>query len=661
MFFKSKQMKLFTGIARMNSLNNISMRYYRYMIHNVASKFKNIELDYNNNEMLNASDIFYQSLKRNNVSNTFIYSGGSIMPLIDKLYKSDINYYVNSHEQNCGHAATGYAKSSNKTGVVMVTSGPGITNMITPMLDAKNDSTPLVVFSGQVSLDNIGSNAFQEAPAVELSKHVTKFSYQIKNILELEYIIDKAFSIANDGKKGSVHIDIPKCVASSTISKNEYILMKDSYNYKDLFKTNVNNIFNELKYKVTNYNNNNNITYDKVVSIINNSKKPLIYLGQGCNNDYELLREFAIKANIPVTSTIHACGTFDESHSLSLQWCGMHGSAAANYTIQEADCIIALGSRFDDRTTGNIEHYAPKAFEAGLNNTGGIIHVNIEKSEINKVVKSHYNFNISCKEFLENTIDKIKYNNRSQWIHRVNKLKQRYYFSKYYLDNKFADKNNNIVKNNLLMEDVLTSLYKNTKREEDNIIFTTGVGNHQMQTYQYIKSHYPKKIISSGSLGVMGAGLPYAIGAKIANNDKMVILIDGDSSFNMTLTDLKTIAEHKLPIKICIMNNDSQMMVTIWEKLFFNERYTATINEKNPSFTKLAESYGLKSLYCDNVNNLEETIHEFISYPDSILCEFKIEKGICLPLVGPGKALDDMILHENYHSNIKIEDGLAPS
>ena len=308
--------------------------------------------------LISGAQIFYNSLIKNKVKNAFIYSGGSVMPLIDTLYKSSINYFVNTHEQNVGHAATGYAKSSNKTGVALVTSGPGITNMITPMLDATNDSTPLVVFSGQVPKAAMGTNAFQEAPAIELSRHVTKWSYQPKSIFELPEAIDHAFYLANDKKKGSVHIDITKCLGNDSIDESKLYKIYD-------YKKNIHNSFLHNRFK------NNNINYQqKKYSInnfknamkkINNSKKPLIILGQGACESYEMVRNFAIKSNIPVTSTIHGCGIFDEHHQLSLRWCGMHGSAVANYAIQEADCIIALGSRFDDRTTGLLSEYAPIA------------------------------------------------------------------------------------------------------------------------------------------------------------------------------------------------------------------------------------------------------------------------------------------------------------
>ena len=619
-------------------LSLIQTRFFRTAVYNTLFPKKFIS---NDTTVIQAKDIIYNSLKKHGVSDAFIYSGGSIMPIIDTLYDGDINYYVNSHEQNCGHALTGFSKSNlehTKKAVVMTTSGPGFTNLITPMLDMTNDSTPGVFITGQVPLSAIGTNAFQEAPAIALSKHVTKYSTQITSIMNIESEFDKAFHIAYSGKMGAVHIDIPKCISSSSIPLDEY-------NY--LLNNQITNYYPAIDFDIFNI---ENYDIDNSVNAINNSKKPVIYLGQGCVNDYELLRKFAIKGNIPVISTIHGCGIFDETHDLSLQWCGMHGNATANYTLQEADCIIAIGSRFDDRTTGLVEKYAPKCFEAYNNGYGGIIHVNIEKEELKKVVDSHYNYNMNCNDWLEKAITNIKYDSRKTWLSYIDNLKTKHPFT------------NNEDSTKLFMENVLVGIYEKTK--DTNIIITTGVGNHQMQTYQYIKSSYPKKILSSGSLGVMGAGLPYGIGAKIANPDKMVIVIDGDSSFNMTCSDMKTIVENDIPIKIAIMNNNSQMMVTIWEKLFFKQRYTATINERNPEFTKLAESYGIKSISCDSLQDLDKTLEEFINYPKAILCEFKIEKGICLPLVGPGKALDDMILPENYDTKINElnnKNVLAPS
>ena len=571
---------------------------------------------------LTGGQIIYRKLLDNNVKDAFIYSGGAVMPIIDAFYKGSINYFVNSHEQSCGHAATGYAKTTNKTGVAIVTSGPGLTNMLTPILDANNDSTPLIVLSGQVPRKAIGTDAFQEAPAVELTKPATKWSYQIQNIEEIPRVLDKAFFIANDKKKGAVHIDIPKDISSSYLDR-EY----ESFIPPEDEKVNINE--SELKL---------------AAKIINKSKKPVLYIGQGCNNCYQLVRLLASKGNIPVSTTIHANGVYDERDSLSLRWCGMHGSPISNYSIQESDCIIAIGSRFDDRTTGELEKYAPKAIEAGRNKTGGIIHVNIEESEINKVLNTDYNFNCDASYFINKILPYIEFNKRSEWIKIIKDRKEKYPFTYTESDD-----------SNLNLEKVLEVMNKKTINRD--CIFTTGVGNHQMQTYQYIYSKFPKKIISSGSLGVMGAGLPYAIGAQIANPNKLVIDVDGDSSFNMTMNELKTISQYNLPIKIAIMNNSAQMMVTTWERLFFNERYTATIYDSNPSYVDLAKSFKINSIKCDNNDNLEDKIEEFINSDGPMLCEFKIKRDMCLPLVAPGKALDEMILN---NENTKLS-GMAPS
>ena len=586
--------------------------------------------------------IFKNSMEENNVSTIFGISGGAIMPIIDGLYDSkSTKLIVNSNEQCVGHAATGYAKTSGKTGVCIITSGPGLTNMITPMLDAQNDSTPLVVFSGQVPLSAQGTNAFQEAPSVELTSQFTKWSYQVTDINLLSTTIDRAFEIANEGKPGVVHIDIPKCVSYQ------------EYNYEDtnsylLNKKLEDNIYPSDNIKCKSIYNYDSEHYKKIGDLINNAKKPILYIGQGCKDaSYELTR-LAILGNIPVTSTIHGTGIFDEHNDLSLRWCGMHGYAPANFALQDADLIIAIGSRFDDRTTGALEKYAPVAKEASKNGTGGIIHCNIESSELDFVVKSDYNFCLDSKEFINNLIPFIRSNTRSKWINEINDLKEKY---------PFEIKRHSV---DLHIEDVIDRIYRKTL--DKKAVFTTGVGNHQMQTYQFIKSQYPGKIISSGSLGVMGAGLPYAIGAQFANPNDMVICIDGDSSFNMTLNDMKTIVEHNLPVKIAIMNNNAQMMVTVWEKLFFEERYTATINERNPDYVELAKSFGIKARRCGDARNLNEDIDYFINYNKGpILMEFAIKRDICLPLVKPGCALDDMVLPGDVDLSEIKGKGLVPS
>lgn len=577
---------------------------------------------------IKGAQIVYNKLVRHGVKDVFVYTGGAIMSVIDTLYNqtrdSKINYYINTHEQSAGHAATGYAKSSGKPGVCIMTSGPGLTNSVTALADATNDSTPFILFTGNVSLNAIGTNAFQECPATEITRPITKWSYLVRDVNDIADVVDEAFRVATTGKPGSVHIDLPKCVLNSYANYNYYNRKHFNNNIlkpNKLFKDDV----------------------DHVTKLLNKSKKPVILVGQGCNNYSDKLREIAKKANVPVTTTIHAMGVFDETDDLSLEFLGMHGNVAANYAIQNADLIIALGTRFDDRITGTIEEYAPEAFKAFSENRGGIVHVNVNDREINNIINSHYNYHSDCGDFLSSLFPKYKV--RKEWFKQINFWKNEYKF-KYSKTNK------------LKTQEVLSTI--NTRLlNMKNYIVTTGVGNHQMMASQFIKWRHPKSFISSGSLGVMGTGLPYAIGCQIANPDKTVLDIDGDGSFNQTLSELKTVQNYDLPIKIAIMNDGHFSMVRTWEKLFFNKRYTATNLNKNPNYSKLAESFGIKSIVCDSRGKLNSSIDKFLSYDKAILCEFKVETDECFPLVAPGAALDNIMLSNDEIS--KMESNLSPS
>lgn len=589
---------------------------------------------YSNYHNMKCGDLIYQKMVENNVKNSWIYSGGAIMPVIDAFYhKNNINYYIATHEQNAGHAATGYSKSSNETGVVIVTSGPGLTNLVTPILDATNDSTPLVVLSGQVPKRAMGSLAFQECPATQITESITKWSYCIDSIEEIPQVIDLAFKIANDGKKGAVHLDLPKCIASSIYQDHN-----KSFTHLDTIeKSKIKNV-KEINYI-------DPLNLNDIAEAINSAERPILYVGQGCNNYSDILTAFIERTNIPITTTLHAMGVFDETHPLALKMVGMHGSVYSNLSIQEADCIIALGSRFDDRTTGEISKYAPKARK---NNK--IIHVNIDQPEIGKIIKSNYNVLADCGDFLHNIYPLIHYKPRKEWLHYIDTLKLNHPF-KYY---KAPD-------NKIKTQSVLTELNKQTI-DKNNVIFSMGVGNHMMMSCQFIDWKRPKQVIASGSLGVMGCSTGYAIGAKIANPESIVVSIDGDGSFNMTSSELKTIMEYNIPVKIAILNDSSLQMVKIWEELFFEKRIVATDNNHNPDYIMLAKSYGLETLYCDNYTDLPHTMETFLNIDKPVLCEFKVEKDICLPLVGPGKALHEMILFEDYHKNCNLNlTGEAPN
>lgn len=581
--------------------------------------------------MYTSAHAIYKSLIYNDVRAVFMYSGGAIMPLVN-LFKQDNRYnkikkYINNHEQNCGHAATGYAKSTGRTGTVIVTSGPGLTNMITPILDANNDSTPMVVFSGQVSKSMMGTSAFQECPATDITKSCTKWSYCANTGDDLFDLTNEAFKIANYGKKGVVHIDLPKCILTA---KNG-----NSKKYKK-----------DITYDNDNYN--DNINYAILHNIICFSKKPVIYIGKGCNNYSNELKIFAEKYNIPVTSTIHSMGTFNENHKLSLGFLGMHGFPCANYAIQNSDLIIALGSRFDDRTTGNVDKYAPLC--------NNIIHVNISNEDIGKVIKSNnkrkvYNINIDCGKFLSKINSFKIYKNKNININRFN------WFNQIKLWKKNFPITYNIPSGNKLNTQMFIECL-NKHIDHENTIITSGVGNHQMMASQFINWTNPNQFITSGSLGVMGTGLPYAIGVKIGNRNKIVINIDGDGSFNHTLGDLQSLTRYNLPIKIFIMNDGHMSMVRAWEKLFFKENYVATECSYNPDYCLLAKSYGIKSVKINDINDINEKIKYVLNYEKPILCNVIVNSDLCLPLVAPGKALDEILFLNN---NVNKLEGVAPS
>tara|TARA_B110000263_G_scaffold248269_1_gene262782 strand:+ start:130 stop:1914 length:1785 start_codon:yes stop_codon:yes gene_type:complete len=579
------------------------------------------------------NNVIFNKLKEHNVKHCFLYSGGSIMGLVDKFYgQKDIKFYVNTSEGNCGFAAIGYARRSGKTGVVLTTSGPGLTNAITPMLDAQNDSTPLLLISGNTpSIINKSHLPFQGSPGVELTKSFTKWSYILKKDDDINKIMDLAFCITQDKKKGVVHLDLPKDVGSTLYDENS---VKNIHNTQ----TNNNGKFENIKRNIS--------SIEEILDKINSSKKPIFYIGQGANHASEELEYLINKKKIPFTTTIHAVGVVTENHPLSLKFLGMHGSPAANIAIQESDCIIALGSRFCDRTTGNLDGFASNAKK-----NKGIIHINIEESEINKVINTDLNYLGDCKEFLKELIklDNIKNDvtNYDNWYTKIiPKLKSEYKFE-YKRDEKCR------------VQYVLECLDSMTKHED--FIITTGVGNHQMHAAQYLTFKSPKSLITSGSLGVMGFGLPAAIGVKIENPNKTVIVVEGDSSFLMVCADLKTIKENNLDIKILIINNHSQAMVKSWEKLFYNNRVTATENKYNPSFTKLADAFGINYIYCNEKNNIVHTLYKFLDHKSSIICEMDVEYDYCLPLIAPGKNLDDMILY-NDNNIIKMTDmGDAPA
>lgn len=577
----------------------------------------------------------YMSLKRNFStgaqiiakfqSNYFkhggIYTGGAVMPIIDELYKLDkMELFKFTHEQHMAHAATGYYRASGKIFPINSTSGPGCTNLVTGLLDATLDSVSVLAITGQVGVNKMGSQSFQEAPATQITKSITKFNKCVKDVNELHSTLLDAVLYLTDNRLGSVHIDVPKCVLTSKSDNPKYTQTYIKDNYDD--------------YNV-----------DKIAELIKQASRPVLYVGQGC--DSELLRKFAIKMNIPVTTTIHGNGMFDENHELSLKFLGMHGSYVANWAVQNSDLIIAIGCRFDDRTTGEISKYAPMAYQASKQGKGGIVFCNNDRPTIDMVRKyinfDHVIYNTS-KHFLTklNEIDFTK--THDYWVNLLNNMKHKYKFCyktpPYYRIN-----------TQMVIEEI------NNQIKNKDFIITTGVGNHQMMTSQFITWTKPNTFISSGSLGVMGTGLPYAIGAKISSPDKEVILIDGDGSFNMSFTELITVARYNLPIKMFIINDECMSMVQAWENLFYGGRTVATDLE-NPDYSMIAAAHKIPSFVCNNINNLRDTIKKTLKTPGPVLCELVVDSDYCFPLVPPGNALDDVI-HPEYNDN-KVDTSKPP-
>jgi acetolactate synthase I/II/III large subunit len=568
------------------------------------------------------SQIVHEYLQHHGVSAVFGYTGGAILPITDQFYDSPIKYIMNRTELCVGHAAEGYAKSTGKPGIIITTSGPGVTNLITPLQDALSDGVPLIAFTGQVPTSVIGTNAFQECPALELTKACTKWNYQPKDVHELPEVLEEAYHIATSGRKGPVHIDLPKDVVSDKLERDITI-------EKKVVNTDTIDI---LKIK-------------ELGKLLKKARKPIIYAGQGCVEASKELRIVAKIFKIPVTTTLHAMGVYDERDPLSLHMVGMHGSAYANFSIQEADLILAIGSRFDDRTTGKLSDYVPEALRAEREGRGGIVHFDIEPSQIGRVIQPTLSFVGDCKEYLSALIsyaDFIEIPDRTNWIHRIAQLKKEYPFS--------YKKTPNIK-----TQEVISKIYELTRGQEPFI--TTGVGNHQMMSCQFYRWSKPRSIISSGSLGTMGFGLPSAIGVQVANPKSKVYCIDGDGSFMMTLNDLATVREHNLPIKIFIMNDSRQQMVHIWQKLFFNSRFISTDN-LNPDFNLLAESFGIESIRIQDRDELEAGLQLALEYDGPVLVNCIVEPDMCTPLVAPNSALDNMLMSDD--GNIHLE-GLAPN
>jgi acetolactate synthase-1/2/3 large subunit len=579
---------------------------------------------------MTGGQIFHEMMLRQGVKHIFGYPGGAILPVFDAIYQSPhFDFILPRHEQGAGHMAEGYARASGKPGVVLVTSGPGATNVVTPMQDALMDGTPMVVFSGQVVTNMIGSDAFQEADTIGITRACTKWNVMVKNIAELPKRINEAFEIATSGRPGPVLVDLPKDVTGGTLNRPIPIssTLPPSTSAATIAAREVSK--KQLEASIR-----------KSAELINMAKKPVIYAGQGIlqtPNGPELLKELSEKANIPVTTTLQGLGGFDELDPKSLHMLGMHGSAYANMAMQEADLILALGARFDDRITGAVAKFAPAAKAAAAEGRGGIIHFEIMPKNINKVIQATEavagDVGASLTQMLP-LVNIVK--DRPEWFAQIADWKKRFPWA---YEKEGA---NGLIKPQTVIEK-LSNLTTDIKHKT---VITTGVGQHQMWAAQHFRWTHPRTMITSGGLGTMGYGLPAAIGAKVARPECLVIDIDGDSSFSMTLTELSTAAEFNIGVKVIILNNDEQGMVTQWQTLFFEDRFSHT-HQKNADFVKLGDAMGVQAKRVIKPDELEDHLKWLIESDGPALLEVVVDQKVpVLPMVPTGSALHEFLVYD---------------
>ncbi|KAK8088192.1 acetolactate synthase I/II/III large subunit [Apiospora hydei] len=575
-------------------------------------------------------EIFHEMMLRQGVKHVFGYPGGAILPVFDAIYNSKhFDFILPKHEQGAGHMAEGYARASGKPGVVLVTSGPGATNVITPMQDALSDGTPLVVFCGQVVTTAIGSDAFQEADVIGISRACTKWNVMVKNVAELPRRINEAFEIATSGRPGPVLVDLPKDVTASILRKaipTETAL--------PALPSAASRAAMDMTQKQL------AVSLRRVAELVNKAKKPVIYAGQGmiAGNGPALLKEFSEKSSIPVTTTLHGLGSFDELDEKSLYMLGMHGSAFANMAMQEADLIIALGARFDDRVTLNIGKFAPAAKAAAAEGRGGIVHFDILPKNINKVVQATEAVEGDVAENLAQLMPHLEMRSmtdRQGWFDQIRGWKAKWPMNSFNRTERAG-----MIKPQALIE----KLSDLTNDRKDEVVIATGVGQHQMWTAQHFRWRHPRTMISSGGLGTMGFGLPAAIGAKVARPDALVIDIDGDASFNMTLTELSTAAQFNIGVKVIVLNNEEQGMVTQWQNLFYEDRYAHT-HQQNPDFMKLADAMGVQHRRLIKPEEVEDALKWLINSDGPALLEVMTDKKVpVLPMVPAGCGLHEFLV-----------------
>ena len=548
------------------------------------------------------SDLVLETLRDLGIDTIFGYPGGAVLPLYDAIYNfKGIRHILGRHEQGCLHEAEGYAKSTGKLGVAVVTSGPGATNAITGIVDAMSDSVPILVFTGQVARAGIGKDAFQEADIVGITMPITKYNYQVRETADIPRIITEAVHIATTGRPGPVVIDLPKDVSAL---ETDFIYSPeiDLPSYQPTLEP------NDMQIK-------------KILKQLSKAKKPVLLAGGGISYAEAAaeLNEFAERYQIPVVTSLLGQGTIATSHPLFLGMGGMHGSFAANIAMTEADFMISIGCRFDDRLTGN-----PKTFAKNAK----VAHIDIDPAEIGKIIAVDIPVVGDAKKALQQLLaEPIVRNNTEKWIEKVTKDKNRV---------RSYDKKERVVQPQAVIERV-------GELTNGDAIVVTDVGQHQMWTAQYYPYQNERQLVTSGGLGTMGFGVPAAIGAKIANPDKEVVLFVGDGGFQMTNQELAILNIYKIPIKVIMLNNHSLGMVRQWQEAFYDGRTSESVFDSLPDFQLMAQAYGIKNYKFDNPETLEKDL-EVIMEDEPMFIEVDISrKEHVLPMVPAGKSNHEML------------------
>jgi len=572
--------------------------------------------------------IVFKALEEQGVDTIFGYPGGAVLPIYDELKNhKKIRHFLVRHEQGAGHAAEGYARSSGKPGIVLVTSGPGVTNTVTALTDAYMDSIPIVCITGQVPTHLIGSDAFQECDTTGITRPCTKHNWLVKDVKDLSKIMHKAFEVATSGRPGPVLVDIPKDIQ---FNKTRYI----SYKNKKQLNNKKNNLFTQKD-------------IETATEYFKKSSKPVIYTGGGVTNSgpeaSTLLRELVAITGFPITSTLQGLGCYPGEDNQFIGMLGMHGTFEANNAMHDCDLLINIGARFDDRITGKIDEFSPKSKK---------IHIDIDPSSINKNVKVDLPIVGDVARVLKALIKTFKRKHPN--FERSNKQKISKWWSQI---GKWKEKNSlNFINSTTIIkpQHAVQRLYELTKHKD--VFVTTEVGQHQMWAAQHYKFNKPNRWMTSGGLGTMGYGLPAAVGVQVANPGKLVIDIAGEASVLMTMQEMSTAVQHKLPIKIFILNNEYMGMVRQWQELLHEKNYAESYTAALPDFVKLAEAYGCVGIRAKTPDELDKKIKEMIEVDKPVIFDCVVDKEEnCFPMIPSGKPHNQMLLGPQDEEEITEE------